>query len=549
MRILARFHNLKFRNKLLLSYFIIMLIPLVLWAIFSYIQTNKYLKEQQIQSFNTIFDSVVTGIQERVGNIEKAVTSIARNPVIGEIANAEYEKTYDKYYDVVFRFDPLIDTTLLLNGAISEITVYTAGDIKGARSSFKELSELREKPVYKHVNNTIDVVWYIEFGKLYAAQQVFHTGSGNQSSVMLVEINYDYIFNDTFLNYDKYSMTIQNSLTQTMYEKKYDTSSAIKNNLIRETMVITPFRWNIDMEMDLNAVLVSPYSAFVNLSIFLGISFILLIIVILFFSKTFVKRIEYLNNKLSQIVSSGFKINIASDNKDEIGSITNNIGKMVNDTRVLINEVYISKLAEKNAQIKALQSQINPHFLYNTLSAINWEAIKSKNTNISKIATALSIFYRSTLNKGNSMTTVRGEIDNIKAYLDIQLFTHNYGFDVYFNIDEQIYDYNMPNIILQPIIENAIEHGIDLKTGGRGELIVNAYERDCDIVFEIIDNGNGITKETVNEVLTTNKKGYGVKNVNDRLKLFFDRSYGIEYESVDGVQTKTIITIPKYVSL
>ena len=212
----------------------------------------------------------------------------------------------------------------------------------------------------------------------------------------------------------------------------------------------------------------------------------------------------------------------------------------------LINEVYKSKIKEKEYEMKALQAQINPHFLYNTLSLINWKAIESGKRDISKITLALSAFYRTSLNKGNSITHISGEIENMRSYLSIQLMLHDDGFDVTEDIDDSVLEYTCPNLILQPLIENAIDHGIDvMPEGRRGAISISCKDMDTYIQFIVKDNGIGMTKEQTVKILTKDSKGYGVRNVNERLKLCYGEEYPMIIKSKENAGTEVIITIPK----
>lgn len=165
-----------------------------------------------------------------------------------------------------------------------------------------------------------------------------------------------------------------------------------------------------------------------NLSlIMLGIlaAFCLLTVAINKFSRSFVSRIDRINRQLSVTVQNRFITTLEEDYQDEIGHLIAMINQMIRDTRRMIQDVYESRLKQREYELKALQAQLNPHFLYNVLSAINWHALTTGNQQISSIVTSLSRFYRTALNQGSSVTTIENELSNIRAYLDIQLSIHN----------------------------------------------------------------------------------------------------------------------------
>lgn len=552
MKIIKKFQNLKFRNKLMLSYMVVILIPFIGWSLYSYVQTNKYLEAQQKQSVDVVFNNLVNTLEKQTLDIENYMESFTKNSLINDIINNQYSKTYDKYFDLTNKFDPTVDNMLLLNNKINNVVIYTNGSISESRLMFKPFDEIRKRQGYEKIKNTIDIVWYKQDDKLYLAQQTYNWNDAQTSSVVEMEISSEILFSglDQKDTYDLQITDRYGSVVFSTVDKAHDFSKEpTKKNEVFQKRVLNSSELCVYMRANLDKALVSPYKVFVSLVVIIIISFILLLLMTIFFSKTFVKRIEYLQKRLPKIVNSDFKIAVGSDVTDEIGDITNSVGSMVKDTRRLIDEVYISKLAQKDAEMKALQAQINPHFLYNTLSAINWEAIKTKNDNISKVATALSSFYRTTLNKGSSVTTVAGELNNIQAYIEIQQYTHSNSFDVEYDIDERLLEYNMPNLILQPIVENAIEHGVDVKNDVRGNIKISISAHDNDIVFIIEDNGKGMSYDEVSQILETKVTGYGVRNVDQRIKLFFAENYGLKYESEDTKGTKVTITIPKYVEM
>ena len=141
---------------------------------------------------------------------------------------------------------------------------------------------------------------------------------------------------------------------------------------------------------------------------------------------------------------------IENDSTDEIGDLINGYNSMSKRLDETVNEVYQSKIKEKEYEMRALQAQINPHFLYNSLSMINWKALEAEQEDISRITLSLSTFYRTALNKGKNILLVKDEIANIKSYLDIQLAMHDNSFDVVYDIDDSILKYETLNLILQP---------------------------------------------------------------------------------------------------
>ena len=193
---------------------------------------------------------------------------------------------------------------------------------------------------------------------------------------------------------------------------------------------------------------------------------------------------------------------------------------------------------------RLLQAQLNPHFLYNTLSFINWSALKAGEKEIAKISRDISSFYRTALNSGKATTTVEEELINAQSYISIQLALHNNSFDAEYEIGEDCRPCQIICNILQPLIENALEHGIDKKRDGRGVLRIFARKEGEKLVLAVTDNGPGFAGNEEKRAINQESKGYGLKNVNDRIRIFYGDDYGIEIYSNAGEDTRIQIRIP-----
>ena len=220
-------------------------------------------------------------------------------------------------------------------------------------------------------------------------------------------------------------------------------------------------------------------------------------------------RIERLTHFMQEVQEGSMDMQMESDDRDEIGMLYRGFGSMMKRIRTLINEVYLSKITQKEAELKALQAQINPHFLYNTLSLINWKALAAGEEDISRMTLALSTFYRTALNRGRNVLQVETELSNTRAYLEIQSMLHDGDFDYEIEAQTEILQCESLNLILQPLVENAIHHGIEEKTDGRGKITVRGWKEDNCVWFMVEDNGVGMEQEVADKILTMESKGYG----------------------------------------
>lgn len=266
----------------------------------------------------------------------------------------------------------------------------------------------------------------------------------------------------------------------------------------------------------------------------------------LYFSHSISYPIIELASEMKKAENGDFNMHIGEKWSGEIGVLYSSFNYMIKKINELIYEVYLSKIKEKDAELKALQAQINPHFLYNTLDSINWIAIEHKIPEISKIVNSLASILRYSINKGNDISTVEKEINHVESYIIIQKIRFKDKFEADFNIDKRILPYKTIKLILQPLVENAVIHGIE-SYEGKGEILINGYlSEEGNIIFEVINNGNLIDLDLVNDILNTpadDRENYGIKNVNERIKLYYGKQYGLNYQIING-RTIASITIP-----
>ena len=224
--------------------------------------------------------------------------------------------------------------------------------------------------------------------------------------------------------------------------------------------------------------------------------------------------------------------------------------RMVRELRASIEENEQVQQKKHQAEVRALQSQINPHFLVNTLNSIRFMAQVSRFDGIRKMAEALIKILSCSFRGSISFYTVREELDVLDSYIYLMKIRYSDGFEVDYSIDETCMDYKVPRLILQPIVENSIVHGLAEKEDDIGHLTVSLKASGDSLIFTVEDDGRGMTEEEIRQLLTPRERAegdntsIGVENVLSRLKLNFGDRYGIRMESLPGKYTKTILTIP-----
>ncbi|WP_394522410.1 sensor histidine kinase [Lacrimispora sp. JR3] len=234
----------------------------------------------------------------------------------------------------------------------------------------------------------------------------------------------------------------------------------------------------------------------------------------------------------------------------EIQHLGNSIKNMAKQIRVLMDDIVAEHEAKRKQEFDTLQSQINPHFLYNTLDIIVWMIENEQKAEAVKAVTALARFFRISLSKGKSVITVRDELEHVRNYLMIQHMRFKNKFSYEIHAEESCMELTSLKLVLQPLVENAIYHGMEFMDGD-GEILLNVFQKEDNLYLTVTDNGLGMTSEQVaglfsDQVSSTSKKGsgIGVKNVNERIKLYFGAAYGLTIVSEPDEGTTITIHLP-----
>ena len=220
---------------------------------------------------------------------------------------------------------------------------------------------------------------------------------------------------------------------------------------------------------------------------------------------------------------------------------------MVVRIQKLMEKVRQEEITLRKTELKALQAQINPHFLYNTLDAIAWLCEDGRSQDAEDMVTSLAKLFRISISKGHELITIEKEIQHAESYLRIQKFRYKNQFTYHFDVDEECLGYLCNKITLQPIIENAIYHGIN-RMVDEGEILIEVHQDQDDIILAVEDNGVGMTEEQCQEIMKKergDRTGIGIKNVNDRIKIYFGEEYGLSITSELDEGTRVTIRMPK----
>ncbi len=551
------------RKKLIVSYMILVLIPIIILGCYSFTIANNNLLRQTKETMHNNLERIVSEMNSKFERENDFTKYLAYNlefrNTLEDYAfdNSAIAQVLNKTVEPVLWYFITSDDNIK---KINIVTPYVKDDI-GSLLKASEPYE-NEKWYLEHQEN-FNTQWTVENEKLFATRTILDVArSEHMIGILRTEFYLNHLLEpfDT-MNYLDNGILVKDSSGQIVYSKELPDEklqerviSAIasgkyedqeQGNYILMCSRIDYVDWDVFYFIDKNMILEGTYSIIFSTLLMVALCSVLIIFVVSILSRAISRRILKLKDQAEEIAAGNLDTPVFTNDTDEIGIVTNSIGKMTVDLNNMINQVYKIELEKKRSELIALQAQINPHFLYNCLSSIKWKAIKKGDDEISEIAGLVAKFYRTSLNNGQQITTVESELENVRAYVEIQKRMHDEGFEVEYFLDSSGFECNMPNFLLQPVVENAVKHGIDyIEEGKKGKIIIEFVHKEHFLLFHIYNNGALIQTEEIEKLLKRQETGYGIHNIIERIRLYYDENCGISASVTD--QKYTCFTIKIY---
>ena len=474
---------------------------------------------------------------------------------------------------------------------------------KNGRYSFTH-ENYRETDWYREISGSKDSIWF----PLCEESRVVHSVSGNYATlgipirsrgdakllgVLLVEVQVEDILNDMAGLDQHFYIISPNKEMQIINERveqyENDVISTIENQTIQTYYKNDPkpeyveatsrhiTYWRQDFKPSdlrnsdgyelcyaiVNAnqwILVScvPYLQIYRVPILVGVLSMLGVLTITFLvmlmahraSHTLTNPIKVLNNSVQRVGMGNFDIDIVKTSDDEIGDLSDQFAQMVRRIKELMSRIIEEQRIQRKYELLLLQAQINPHFLYNTLDSIVWLVRMRKNEDAEIMLGALTEFFKTGLNRGHDTMSLDQEIKNVQSYLTIQMYRYKSKLSYEIEVEDAVRDVQLPKLILQPLVENSIYHGIKEKDGP-GRISIRCGLDGQDVLICIADDGLGMPAEKLERLRADmhtaevkNRSSYGMQNVYERLRLFFHEKCSMEIESSLHVGTRIRIRIP-----
>lgn len=558
-RIRKKFRDMKYRHKLTILLVTSSLAPMTMLALYSHNSMSRLVRHNEVEDTSSILEQTRESIDSQIEVYTGLINYLTYSPDIEEMINEKNMDNYVAYAKYTQIVDPLLTVPKSYHDAINQIQIF-ADSIKVRHEyTLVPMDEIGQEWWSSQLNDEVQVQWLVNTEKPeIAAVRNIYDGR-NRTAVLCITLDYNKIFKPlkNIISEESGTMVLDQSQNIVYRDENIQDndladlgeSDKILEQISKEYVAVNSTSqntgWKFYLYKTKKSVEKSVYQMlFAEIPLIAGCVLIIFILGMAF-SRLFTRKIEMLTENMDQVNHGSREVTVTSDAEDEVGVLIRSFRRMMGEIDRLISEVYENKIALKEFELKALTAQINPHFLYNSLSIINWMAIKSGQKEISKVTLDLSTFYRTALSKGEDMVTVENCIRNIEAYLSIQLVMHDNDFTVEWKIDPQVKAEKVPKLILQPVVENALEHGLDVKEEGDKILQLSFLDAGDAVLLRVEDNGMGMEQSVAESLVTYQAEGYGLKNVNDRICLLYGEEYKIRITSSVGKGTVVEMRIPK----
>ncbi len=565
---------------------IVIIIIVTSVGFFSYISTKNTVEKRVTQSTVETLKQLDRNMYTVFGGVDDLSLFIISDKNIKKLTNTEVGQ-FPQIGELIAQLDETYANLTNTKSYILAVNVYSDKGLKfesaGISHAEKEpLLKERESQIPADGNNLLTYTYrrkYQQIGDKYVLSLYRQLNDINNLTkrlgiiridlsereinriyrdIQLGETGYVFITNKdgVILSHSNVEMINKNIRNEELFKKVFTGENGFyREKYSGQDMLVTYYESNIQ---DMTYISVVPFKEItreLNTSLKVTLSIVAVVIALAFIALSFLtmkitKPIKKMTVLMKKVEQGNLDVLINTDRKDEIGTLGRSFNSMTRKLKILIEEVYKIQLSRKEAELKTLQAQINPHFLYNTLDVIYWTSRLENAPRTGEIVSALAKLFKLGLNKGSEITTIKKEVEHVQSYLTIQKFRYDEIPELRIAVDESILEHSTIKLILQPFVENALMHGI-AEMGGRGRVEILGRDQGKNICFEVIDNGKGMEEDRIREIFEENfesdQKGYGVRNVHKRIKLYFGQDYGVEIFSKTASGTKVVITIPKVI--
>lgn len=583
--LMNRISGMKLRYRMLFIYIIGGALPIIFIGLYLIHGMSSILIEQAKDAEVVELEMVKKQVEEMTGTVSTVTKYFYFDARLEEIAAKQY-KDYQEVVQDFKEFTSFLDYGRYYNNTLAWMNIYIKNEsIVGNSRFIKMTEELEKEEWYQSAEEKNGGgVWRLcqipsTDSRTLALLRMLKTRKGEDVGVLAVYIRPER-FEALLQNKDSEVFILLNGETVvTDLGKKIQAEEimgflpSVDSNETQENILLGRQEYLmtcetiplIESEDYLQIVSLKAYhnilhdvnSQTMKSILFFALSVVLSVVIIMYFSHSFGNRVERFLKQMQKAAGGSFELEEKLEGNDEISELYDYLGTMIYQIQRLLAEVYREKLhaerltiQQKDAEFKMLASQINPHFLYNTLETIRMKARRSKQYDIEEIVRMLAKIMRSTLQAGVSEVTICKETELVEHYLKIQQYRFGERIKYHIHVEEGTEQLYILPLIIQPIVENSIIHGLEVKEG-TGTIEINICNRGENVVIAIADDGMGMSEEKLCELRRKldcyNEKGkhIGISNVHQRVKLKYGEGYGVKIDSAEGKFTRIEIWLPE----
>ena len=584
--------NFSLQSRLLIYFGLVTILPIILIGVIAYSILYNVLKERSIQFSTQMINQLVTETNNLIADADKVAAMIADDNLIQKTLR----QPLDRNIALRYSNDLMIDTHLayIQSSFRNEFFGFYVIGANGGKykSNFYSIKKnsLKKTDWYREITVRREPVWFSTHSGSFTVETIsellvslgypiIDKATGKIAGVVIIDIEsellakltgtrlgklgYTYLLNEKnqILAHHDPEMIFKKIPLGKIPDREVNSKSlnftihlsGQKNNVIYQKLSIPG--WKCVGILSTRAL--TRDSSIMGLII---IGFLIFISILAVFATwtvagSVVTPLKRMMHLMKQVEAGDLSVTMKVKYNDELGQLGHSFNLMIEEIKNLMSKVHEEHQAMRKAELKALQAQINPHFLYNTLDSIIWLSRAGRSQDVQTMVTALTKLFRIGLSRGKEIITIGEELEHVRSYLLIQQIRYQSKLSFQINLPENLANFQTLKLILQPLVENAIYHGIKLQKNP-GMINIRVFAVANDLIFEIEDTGRGMTPEelialenTLENRPGTKLESYGVKNVNERLKIYFGNDYGVSFSSILGIGTKVNVKIPQLVEV
>lgn len=528
-----------FWNQIMQSFIVVIMIPVLCLGGFIFYSAHHYIYEQRMAETANLIQLNRQELNGWVKQCENSVRYLAANYTLQEFLQMD-ETDYVAVNQSARTVSTVLYGVLLSTQDYESITIYTDKMFNGMSRLIKNAQNVEGEKWYRDILDTTGMKWWYEDQHFYVGKKITTAYPVKVIGVLVIEVK-----EEAFLNNFSMLEDIPSKIILKEGEKircEYQFGQGVEKSGLSRTAEWGSTGWVLEYQIDEGYCRQTSWM-WLWIPMFVVCAVILVAFLCMrFFSHFLVRDLDVLVQAINEVQSGNLDVILPDSDIHETAVLSESIQGMLTRIKHLLHQVYDKEIERQRVELDLLQSKISPHFLYNNLSVINWLAIDCGEDRISEIATEMATFYRTALNKGKTVDCLRVEMTNVQAYIRLIQYAREKLIDVIYDVDEEMLDYRIPIFILQPLVENAIEHGIDRLEGETGIIRISVTGDGEELLLKVYDNGKELYREIGEGTLGQEKYAYGTGNVDRRVKLLFGEGYGLTIQA-DAEGTVSVVRL------